>query len=188
MPRTAMRGNAAHQAVSALRDEGGGGDRYSADWYAQGMGLDVAVGVLYDDAGGDVYGARGGSQGAATANSSACLQAERAVSARRGQAPAGAEPSGCGVAERRAPAARRRCALHSPASRLPRPADNPPIAVQAPVARTCPSSDPGESLLCRVRDAPDVEAIWRELALLANDALAVDRDRSWQAPAARGAG
>ena len=62
-----MQGNAAHQAVGALRDEGGD-DRYSADWYAQGMGLDVAVGVLYDDAGGDVYGARGGSQGAATAN------------------------------------------------------------------------------------------------------------------------
>jgi hypothetical protein len=38
-----------------------------------------------------------------------------------------------------------------------------PLAVQAKTATTCPSDDPGEILLCRLRDAADVDAMWREL-------------------------
>jgi hypothetical protein len=38
-----------------------------------------------------------------------------------------------------------------------------PIAVQAPEAMVCPSPDPGEALLCRLREAPDLDAMWREL-------------------------
>lgn len=166
-------GNAAHQAVGALRDEAGD-DRYSADWYAQGMGLDVAVGVLYDDAGSDVYSARGGSQGAATANGFGLLAGGA------GRFELAAEAHGWGRADwlRGLPSVA--LLLHADGARFIRarepvaaPTDNPPIAVQAPAAESCPSSDPGESLLCRVRDAPDLEAIWRELKpLLENDALA----------------
>jgi hypothetical protein len=166
-------GNAAHQALGVLRDEAGD-DRYAADWYAQGMGLDVAVGVLFDEAGGDVFTARGGSQGAATANGFGLLAGGD------GRFELAAAEHGWGRAEwlRGLPSVA--VLLHGADARflrareaVPAPSDNPPIAVQAPSAPSCPSSDPGEALLCRVRDAPDLEAIWRELeADLANDALA----------------
>jgi hypothetical protein len=45
--------------------------------------------------------------------------------------------------------------------RLPAPADNPPVAVQPAAPLTCPSSDPGEALLCGVLNAADAEAAWR---------------------------
>lgn len=166
-------GNAAHQAVGALRDEAGD-DRYAADWYAQGMGLDVAVGVLFDDAGGDAYAARGGSQGAATANGFGLLAGADA------RFELAAAEHGWGRAEwlRGLPSVA--VLLHGSNARFVRareavapPPDNPPIAVQASSPLSCPASDPGEALLCRVRDAPDLEAIWRELkVLLRNDALA----------------
>ncbi|HEU4353373.1 MAG TPA: hypothetical protein VFR66_16020 [Burkholderiales bacterium] len=166
-------GNAAHQAVGALRDEAGD-DRYSADWYAQGMGLDVAAGVLFDVSGADVYTARGGSQGAATANGFGLLAGGA------GHFELAESEHGWGRAEwlRGLPSVA--LLLHASGARFIRareavaaPTDIPPIAVQAPSAETCPSSDPGEALLCRVRDAPDLEATWRELkTLLADDALA----------------
>lgn len=166
-------GNAAHQALGVLRDEAGD-DRYAADWYAQGMGLDVAVGVLFDDAGSDAYAARGGSQGAATANGFGLLAGAD------GRFELADAAHGWGRAEwlRGLPSVA--VLLHGSGARFVRageavaaPPDDPPVAVQAPSAQVCPSSDPGEALLCRVRDAPDLEAIWRELrALLSNDALA----------------
>jgi hypothetical protein len=166
-------GNAAHQAVGVLRDEAGD-DRYAADWYAQGMGLDVAVGVLFDDAGGDAYTARGGSQGAATANGFGLLAGGE------GRFELAAAEHGWGRAEwlRGMPSVA--LLLHGNGAQFIRaaeaiaaPPDNPPIAVEAPGTQTCPSPHPGEALVCRVRDAPDLEAVWRELkGELANDALA----------------
>jgi len=35
--------------------------------------------------------------------------------------------------------------------------------VQPPTPQTCPATDPGESLVCRVLAAPDLERTWREL-------------------------
>ena len=156
-----------------LRDEAGD-DRYAADWYAQGMGLDVAVGVMFDDAGDDAYTARGGSQGAATANGFGLLAGGE------GRFELAAAEHGWGRAEwlRGMPSVA--LLLHGNGAQFIRageaiaaPPDNPPIAVEAPSAQTCPSAHPGEALVCRVRDAPDLEAVWRELkAQLANDALA----------------
>jgi hypothetical protein len=37
------------------------------------------------------------------------------------------------------------------------------LAVEAMTATTCPSPHPGEALLCRLREAPDLDALWREL-------------------------
>jgi hypothetical protein len=166
-------GNAAHQAVGVLRDEAGD-DRYAADWYAQGMGLDVAVGVLFDDVGADAYTARGGSQGAATANGLGLLAGAD------GRFELAAPEHGWGRAEwlRAMPSVA--LLLHGNGAQFIRageaiaaPPDNPPIAVEAPSARTCPSPHPGEALVCRVRDATDLEAVWRELkGEVANDALA----------------
>ena len=56
---------------------------------------------------------------------------------------------------------------------IPAPSDNPPIAVEPPSTQACPSPHPGEALVCRVRDATDLEAVWRELkGQLADDTLA----------------
>jgi hypothetical protein len=61
-------GHAAHEATGVLRDESGD-DRYRLDFgVGQGMGLDLALGVLFDGGGGDDYRAGRLAQGTATAN------------------------------------------------------------------------------------------------------------------------
>ncbi len=61
-------GNGAHEAVGALRDESGN-DRYDLSFgVGQGMGLDLALGVLFDGGGDDAYRAGTLAQGTATAN------------------------------------------------------------------------------------------------------------------------
>jgi hypothetical protein len=61
-------GNGAHEAVGVLRDEDGF-DAYELGYgVGQGMGLDLALGVLFDGAGDDRYAARFYAQGTATAN------------------------------------------------------------------------------------------------------------------------
>ena len=156
-------GNAAHQAVGVLRDEAGA-DSYAADWYAQGMGLDVAIGVLFDAAGEDSFTARGVSQGTATANGLGLLAAGA------GRFSIGTDTTAWGQAEwlRGLPSVG--LLLHDEGARFTRvgqavapPGARAPLAVQPPSAQTCPSSDPGESLVCRVLAAGDLERTWREL-------------------------
>ena len=156
-------GNAAHQAVGVLRDEAGD-DTYAADWYAQGMGLDIAVGVLVDAAGADSFSARGVSQGTATANGFGLLAASAARFSIASDATAWGEaqwlrglPS-VGVL------------LYDEGARftrigepVPAPGPRAPLAVQPSTAPTCPSSDAGEALVCRVLAARDLERTWREL-------------------------
>ncbi|HUQ75219.1 MAG TPA: hypothetical protein VM183_10865 [Burkholderiales bacterium] len=61
-------GNGTHQAAALLHDESGN-DRYSlAGGVGQGMGLDLAVGVLIDGAGDDSYRSNYVAQGSGTAN------------------------------------------------------------------------------------------------------------------------
>jgi hypothetical protein len=161
-------GNAAHQAIGVLRDEAGD-DRYAiADIYGQGMGLDVALGVLVDAAGDDIYSAHAVAQGAATANGFGLLADENGA-----RFELAAAEHGWGRAEwlRGLPSVG--VLLHGNSAQftragqmVPTPPDNPPVAVQPASAETCPSSDPGEALLCRVRDASDLDAAWRELALV----------------------
>lgn len=168
-------GNAAHQAVGVLRDESGD-DRYAADWYAQGMGLDVAVGVLIDAAGDDAYIARGGSQGTATANGFGLLADHGAA-----RFEVATDEYSWGRAEwlRGLPSVG--VLLHGAAasftvdgkSAAP-PPELLPVKVQARAAETCPSSDPGEALVCRVRAAQDPERVWRELT----EALKEDPENS----------
>ena len=157
-------GNAAHQAVGVLRDEGGD-DRYVADWYAQGMGLDVAVGVLADMAGADTYVARGGSQGTATANGFGLLVDDDAA-----RFDVATEEYSWGRAEwlRGLPSVG--VLLHGASAAFNvngKAASPPPQNVAAKpqprTAETCPSADPGEAIVCRVRDAQDLEEVWREL-------------------------
>jgi len=161
-------GNAAHQAVGVLRDEDGD-DRYAADGYAQGMGLDIAVGVLVDAAGSDAYRARGAAQGSATANGVGLLADEGGAD----RFELGPDERGWGRAEwlRGLPSVG--VLLHAGSAQftrdgkaVPAPPEDPPVAVQPPTADLCPSSDPGEALLCRVRDASDLEQVWRELAAI----------------------
>jgi hypothetical protein len=157
-------GNAAHQALGVLRDEAGD-DGYAADGYAQGMGLDVAVGVLVDAAGSDAYRARGAAQGSATANGVGLLADEGGGD----RLELGPEPRGWGRAEwlRGLPSVG--VLLHAASAQftrdgkaVPAPPEDPPVAIQPATAESCPSSDPGEALLCRVRDATDVEGVWKE--------------------------
>jgi hypothetical protein len=159
-------GNAAHQAVGVLRDEAGD-DRYTADWYAQGMGLDVAAGLLVDAAGSDSFTARGVSQGTATANGFGLLAATN------GRFSIETDTTAWGEAEwlRGLPSVG--VVLHDAASRfmrigeeVPAPRPDVPVAVQRPSALGCPSSHAGESLVCRVVEATDLERTWRELTAL----------------------
>jgi hypothetical protein len=152
-------GSAAHQAVGVLRDEAGN-DRYAADWYAQGMGLDVAVGVLVDAAGNDGFVARGGSQGHATANGLGLLVAEE-----QGNFEVAVPEHAWGQTEwlRGLPSVG--LLLHAGnAQFIPRPPGTPSVKAQVLTPENCPSADPGEALVCRLRDAQDLEGIWRELA------------------------
>jgi hypothetical protein len=47
-----------------------------------------------------------------------------------------------------------------------------PLAIEAMTATACPSPDPGEALLCRLREAADPDAIWRELRSKVDSPLA----------------
>lgn len=167
-------GNGAHQAVGVLRDEAGD-DRYSlADAYGQGMGLDIAIGILVDFLGDDIYRARAAAQGTATANGFGLL----ADQGGNDRFEFGADQRAWGRAEwlRGLPSVG--VLLHGSAAHfsrdgkpVPVPPENPPLAVQPAAADTCPSPDPGEALLCRLREASDLDRIWDELeALLAEDA------------------
>jgi hypothetical protein len=152
-------GSAAHQAVGVLRDEAGD-DRYAADWYAQGMGLDVALGVLVDAAGSDAFVARGGSQGYATANGLGLL-----FDAQQGTFEVAVTEHAWGHTEwlRGLPSVG--LLLHGEQAQfIPKPPGTPPVRVQPLTAQACPSPDPGEALVCRVREAQDLEGVWRELA------------------------
>jgi hypothetical protein len=158
-------GNAAHQALGVLRDESGD-DRYAAVGYAQGMGLDVAVGILVDADGSDTYRARWGSQATATANGLGLLADESGSDQFHM-----IEESSWGRAEwlRGLPSvgvllhARGAQFIRNGKSVLP-PAEDEPVAIQPPSRENCPSDDPGEALVCRVRDSADVEKAWRDLA------------------------
>ena len=136
------------------------------------MGLDVAVGLLVDDAGNDVYRAVAVAQGAATANGFGLL-ADRGGADRfeigpslhawghaewmRGLPSVGVLLNGGRRAIPRATARRRVQA--SCRSRC-----------MAPTPLACPAEDPGDALLCRLDQAADPEAVWRELSdLLARD-------------------
>jgi hypothetical protein len=155
-------GNGVHQAVGVLRDESGN-DRYAlANIYGQGMGLDIGVGILVDLDGNDQYAAAAVAQGAATANGFGLLADERGNDRY--------EVADAQHAWRRAEWLRGLPSvgvlLHSPHALFSgggKPAEDPPVAVQASTAATCPSSDPGEALLCG-------DASWDALeALLARD-------------------
>lgn len=161
-------GNGTHQAVGVLRDEGGD-DRYAADAYAQGMGLDVATGVLFDAGGDDNYGAQALAQGSATANGFGLLADNGGADRFDLMHP----EHGWGRAQwlRGLPSVG--VLLHGASTQfaragepMPAPSQNPPVTVQAPSAERCPSDDPGEALVCRVRDAPagELEGVWAELA------------------------
>ena len=166
-------GNGVHQALGVLREESGD-DRYElAVFYGQGMGHDVAFGALVDDAGNDDYRARDAAQGSATANGIGLLAdrngADRFTSADGIQK--------WGYAEWRRGLPTVALFLHGASaqftangqSTFPR---EPPLAVEPMSPTVCPSRDPGEALLCGLKDAADVDAHWRELRPLAESPLA----------------
>jgi hypothetical protein len=165
-------GNAAHQALGVLRDERGD-DRYAlASIYGQGMGLDVAIGVLIDGGGGDLFTAHALAQAAATANGFGLLAHHG-----EGRFELADDRQGWGRAEwlRGLPSVgvllHARGAQFSPnGNPAAPPPENPPVSAQPRSADRCPSDDPGEALVCRVRDSPDVEGTWKELeSLLRSD-------------------
>ena len=167
-------GHGAHQAVGVLRDESGH-DRYGVtDAYGQGMGLDMAVGILFDGGGDDSYRAHAAAQGTATANGIGVL-ADEAGADRYALSP---DDRGWGSAWwlRGLPSVG--VLLRSGSAQFARagkpmsaPPENPPLIVQPNTADRCPAEDPGEALLCRVLDAPDLEQTWAELkAILEKDA------------------
>jgi hypothetical protein len=157
-------GNGVHQAIGLLREESGD-DRYEvATLYGQGMGLDVAFGALVDDAGDDSYRAYNQSQGTSTANGFGLL-ADAGGNDRFAIGPV-AHTWGHAEWMRGLPTVA--VLLHGAGARFTRngEASYPhalPLAVEAMTATACPSPDPGEALICRLRDAPDLQAIWREL-------------------------
>jgi hypothetical protein len=157
-------GNGVHQAIGVLREESGN-DRYElAALYGQGMGLDVAFGALVDGAGNDEYRAHDVAQGTGTANGFGLLAdhhgADRFATAH------GIHKWGYAEWMRGLPTVG--ILLHAAGAQFthagqPTAPLQKPIAVQAPEAMVCPSPDPGEALLCRLREAPDLDAMWREL-------------------------
>ena len=162
-------GNGVHQAIGVLREESGD-DRYDlAVLYGQGMGLDVAFGALVDHAGDDDYRAHDVAQGAATANGIGLLAdrngADRFTTAH------GAHKWGYAEWLRGLPTLA--LLLHGPGAQFtpPLPGERPPAAEPAsPIV--CPSQDPGEALVCRLRDAANADAAWRELRALIETPLA----------------
>ena len=163
-------GNGVHQAIGVLREESGN-DRYElAVLYGQGMGLDVAFGALVDDAGNDDYRAHDVAQGAATANGIGLLA--DADGADRFTTAHGMHKWGYAEWLRGLPTVA--VLLHGPGAQF-----TPAVSRRAAARRqsrmspsACPSPDPGEALLCRVRNAADVDAIWRELRPLVETPLA----------------
>ena len=162
-------GNGVHQAIGVLREESGN-DRYElAVLYGQGMGLDVAFGALIDNAGNDDYRAHDAAQGAATANGIGLLA--DADGADRFTTAHGMHKWGYAEWLRGLPTVA--MLLHGPGAQFtpPFPGERP-LAVEPMSPSVCPSPDPGEALLCRVRNAADVDAIWRELRPLVDTPLA----------------
>lgn len=166
-------GNGVHQALGVLREEAGD-DRYElAVLYGQGMGLDVAFGALLDAAGDDEYRAHDVAQGAATANGFGLL-ADRS-GADRYATGHGMHKWGHAEWLRGLPTVA--VLLPSPAAQFTHdgqpaaPQERPP-AVQAPTAIACPAEDAGEKLLCRLKEATDLDAIWRELRAMVETPMA----------------
>ena len=153
-------GNGVHQALGLLSEEAGN-DRYElAVLYGQGMGLDVALGALIDAAGDDDYRGHDVAQGAATANGFGLLAdttgADRFAS--------GHGMHKWGFAEWRRGLPSPAVFLHGTQARFtPALPAQRSLAVEPMSNTVCPSQDPGEALVCRVKEAQDLEAIWREL-------------------------
>ena len=166
-------GNGVHQAIGVLREESGN-DRYQLDvFYGQGMGLDVAFGALLDVAGDDEYRGRDAVQGAATANGFGLLLdqagADRFIT--------GNGMHKWGYAEWRRGLPTVGVLLNAPGAQFaqdgqPASPAQQPVAVEAMSPTVCPSQDPGETLLCRLREAPDLDAIWLEFRGLVDTPLA----------------
>ncbi len=166
-------GNGVHQALGVLREESGD-DRYElAVLYGQGMGLDVAFGMLVDAAGDDEYRAHDVAQGSATANGFGLLADTRGAD--RFATGHGVHKWGSARWLRGMPSVG--VLLHDERARFthtgpsaPSPESAAPVEPMAPL--TCPSPDPGEGLLCRLRDAPDVNAIWRDFRRMVETPMA----------------
>ena len=168
-------GNGVHQALGVLRDESGD-DRYDlAAIYGQGMGLDVAFGALVDAAGDDEYRAHDVAQGTATANGFGLLADQGGAD----RFATGTSVYKWGHAEWMRGLPSVAVLLHGAGAQFTHgarpavPQERPP-AVQAATATECPSPDPGEALLCRLRDAPqgELETLWREYRKLVETPLA----------------
>jgi len=162
-------GNGVHQAIGVLREESGD-DRYDlAVIYGQGMGHDVAFGALVDLAGNDDYRAHDAAQGAGTGNGIGLL-ADRNGADRFTTSP-GIHKWGYAEWLRGLPTLA--VLLHGPGAQFtpPFPGERP-LAVEPASPIACPSQDPGEALVCRLRDAANAEAAWRELRALIDTPLA----------------
>ncbi len=157
-------GNGVHEAIGVLREESGDDHYELAVLYGQGMGLDVAFGALVDIAGNDEYRAHDVAQGAGTANGFGLLADQRGAD--RFATGHGLHKWGYAEWMRGLPTVG--VLLHASGAQFthagqPAAPSEKQIAVQAPAATECPSSDRGEALLCRLREAPDLDAMWREL-------------------------
>jgi hypothetical protein len=162
-----------HQAIGVLREEAGNDRYHLAVLYGQGMGLDVAFGALLDMAGDDEYRGNTVVQGAATANGFGLL-ADQAGADRFVTGPGLYR---WGYAEWRRGLPTVGVLLNGPGAQFThdgRPASpaEPPLAVEPMTATACPSSDPGETLLCRLRDTPDPAGLWLEFRNLVETPLA----------------
>ena len=166
-------GNGVHQAVGILRDEAGD-DRYAISLgYGQGMGLDVAVGALVDGAGDDAYRAHFGAQGAATANGFGLLADLRGADRfelgpddhawGRAQWLRGLPSVALLLHEKSSEFVRDGERVFAASSELGGPLGDTPVSVQASTEESCPAADAGAALLCRLREAPQVEAVWSEM-------------------------
>jgi hypothetical protein len=127
------------------------------------MGLDVAFGVLVDAAGDDDYRGHDAAQGSATANGFGLLA--DAGGADRFATGHGVHKWGYAQWLRGMPSVG--VLLHGARARFAHtgqsaPSPEQPAPVQPMTPLTCPSQDPGEALLCRLRDATDLDAIWRD--------------------------
>jgi hypothetical protein len=156
-------GNGVHQALGVLREESGD-DRYElAVLYGQGMGLDVAFGVLVDAAGDDEYRGHDVVQGSATANGFGLLA--DAGGADRFATGHGVHKWGYARWLRGMPSVG--VLLHGASAQFTHTGQSAPPEQPAPVQPmtplTCPSQDPGEALLCQLKETPDLDAFWREL-------------------------
>lgn len=157
-------GNGVHQALGVLREESGDDHYDLAVLYGQGMGLDVAFGALLDAAGDDEYRAHDVAQGAGTANGFGLLADLGGVD----RFATGHGMHKWGHAEWRRGLPTLAVLLHGAGAQFTHNGQPSfpaalPLAVEPMSAVACPSQDPGEALLCQLRDAPDLDAIWREL-------------------------